>query len=253
MQKRIRKDRFVLPDTTSRIASTKEIAQGLEQRDRGFWWPSNVKQSGLRYWDHAFDMELAVSLAPKHRTVVQAGGHVGMWPLWLSSHFKTVYTFEPHRDNFRCLVRNIQAPNVYPFRAVLSNFIEPVDLREAGSSGGHNIRVDERGESAVDGSLPSIRIDDWHLTDLDFVMLDIEGFELSALRGMDFTLQRCKPIIQVEERGHGVKKGIGDTLEDLEQFLSSLGYVHYATVRNDRVYYHLDNVNNSILQEINAE
>lgn len=207
----------------------------LEQRERGYWWPTGAKQAKLRYWEHASDMQLAVSLCVDRDIVVQAGGHIGMWPLWLSSRFKRVYTFEPEPRNFECLKRNLKGvKNVTMTNAVLTDSLAPVELRIANSTGGHNIK--SKGEGNAPGKTQAVTIDSLNLAGCDFIMLDIEGHELPALVGGLETIKKYRPVIQLENRGHGVKKGRGDTYQHIVEFLLALNYHQAGSARNDVVW-----------------
>ena len=206
----------------------------IEQRDGGFWWPSSVKQAGLRYWHHAGEMAASLQFVKTKGIAVQAGGHVGMFPLWLSQHFELVYTFEPEPRNFACLVRNANADNIIAQRGVLSDNTGTIELRVAGSGGGHNVMSE--GGADKRGAIPSHVIDNLFLPRCDFIMLDIEGHEMPALLGAINTIDRCRPVITLEARGHGVKKGRGHTDEDVEHFILSLNYKRAGICRNDVIY-----------------
>lgn len=204
----------------------------LEQREQGFWWPKYAKPSGTRYLDHAADMKHALKYASKMHIAVQAGGHVGMWPLWLSSHFRNVITFEPEPRNYAALIANTQGrPNILAYNAGLSDDGKPVRLNVSKNSGGHNLTQE-------DGDTQTIRIDDLMLADCDLIVLDVEGYELPALLGARHTIAKYRPVIQLEDRGHGTKKGRGDTFADIVACLSILGYKERDRVRNDAIFVH---------------
>lgn len=211
----------------------------LEQREKGYWWPAHVKQAGLRYFNHAFDMNVALGYCKHKRVALQAGGHIGMWPIWLAERFEQVFTFEPDETNFACLTRNVTkhkplAVKVMAYNAALNDRGGFVKLRQSMNAGGHS--VESQNGVDLDGETASMMIDDFDLTTLDFLMLDIEGHELPALRGGAETIKRCRPVIQLEERGHGVQKGRGDTAADIVAFLDTLGYKHRGRVRNDLIF-----------------
>ena len=50
------------------------------------------------------------------------------------------------------------------------------------------------------GDIPTILIDDLDLAVLDFIKLDVEGYELRALRGAEATLKRCRPVVMFEDK-----------------------------------------------------
>jgi FkbM family methyltransferase len=70
----------------------------------------------------------------------------------------------------------------------------------------------------VDRDVEVRRLDDLGL-EPSFVKLDVEGFELSALRGLQNTLTRCHPIVMVE-RSAG--------FPEVRELLGSLGYAPFT-------------------------
>jgi hypothetical protein len=81
-----------------------------------------------------------------------------------------------------------------------------------------------------DGDIDLVRIDDLELSALDFIKIDVEGFELQVLQGAERTLQCFRPIVLFEEniRGpleHNVENG------SCQRFLENLG-AKLLTVQN---------------------
>ena len=89
---------------------------------RGIMFPAGANRAWRRYTNRAPDMAAAVTLCPKRRLVVQAGGNIGAWPTWLSKKFDQVHTFEPEPTNYKCLVHNTEKlPNVLAYNEALSD------------------------------------------------------------------------------------------------------------------------------------
>lgn len=197
------------------------------ERINGIWCPLGRSDAWRKYWARAVDMEYAVERCLRHRLAVQAGGNIGAWPLWLGKRFKEVMTFEPEDMNFRCLVQNIaKHDNIEPYEYALGARSEMLDLRIAGTMGGHHL-------SNRPGTTRVTTIDSFGLRGLDYIMLDIEGWEYEAIQGAQDTIREYHPVIQIEDRGHGEKKGNGSTLADI---LDSLpGYKIIKRVHRDVV------------------
>ena len=77
-----------------------------------------------------------------------------------------------------------------------------------------HLGADARQMGVLDCPVQVRRLDDLGLQP-SFVKLDIEGFELSALRGLRETLARCQPIVLVER---------SSAFAEVTRLLASLGY-----------------------------
>lgn len=129
------------------------------------------------------------------RVCLQAGGNVGLYPIWFSRIFEQVITVEPEETNYECLKLNTKDYlNIFTKNAALGNENRKVGINiSEGNSGGHNL-----GLNVKDGNIQMVRIDDLNLQNIDLIALDIEGFEEEALKGALETIKKYKPVICVE-------------------------------------------------------
>jgi FkbM family methyltransferase len=143
--------------------------------------------------------------------------------------FDAVYTFEPDAKNFGALaVNTLGTENVFASRAVLGEKAETVDLfREETNCGAYNVEGT--------GQIPTIRVDDLRLPDVDLIYLDVEGYELRALRGAEQTLKNCTPVVCVEEKHLG-NRFFGEPKGAVTEYLTGLGYRLEEKVHNDLVF-----------------
>lgn len=152
---------------------------------------------------------------------IQAGGCQGMYPRLLSDLFQNVYTFEPDPLNFHCLVNNCQKDNIFKMNAALgaeSGFAR-VNRMTMSNVGCHTVSTD--GHCVV----PMMTIDSFKLPTCGLFQLDLETYEIHALRGALETIERCKPVIQCENGN-----------EDILRLLRPFGYEKVATSRADTIY-----------------
>lgn len=182
----------------------------------GLYWPDDTGTKWEHSLRHVRAVEWAIAACPKHRTAIQAGGNIGLWPLRMAKDFGRVFTFEPEPISRQCLEQNVPR-NVIVSGSALG--AEPgfcgVKRRSLGS---HHI---------VEGTDVAITpIDALQLDDVDLIQLDIEGYELNALMGAVQTIEKCHPVIQVELRGFTEKYGWSES--DVRTLLVSLGY-HMAS------------------------
>lgn len=193
------------------------LKQHLADRE-GFLWPINDRETWPCVKQELAEIPHLLDLVKKRRTCIQAGGNAGLWPHALAPHFERLWTFEPDPVLFHCLVANTPFENVRAFPAAL------------GTRGGTFCELDRwiptnPGANRVDfgrGTAPVLAIDEFMLTDVDLIQLDIEGAELHALRGAEGTIEACRPVICIELRGHSGRFGNSD--QDTRNWLTHRGY-----------------------------
>lgn len=207
-----------------------EIVDGLYYVTSNDEGPGMAAKRWKNYKESTDFMSTAIKLIPfaDRKVVVQAGGCIGTHPMFLSPRFDKVYTFEPDPVNFRCMVHNLAGyDNVEMYRGALGDKAGFFEMHHVPKGIGSHYMTDREGKTKVH------RIDDLKLTRLDYLMLDVEGFEYPALQGGLETIKKCRPIIQVEDKGNGKSKGRGHTIEDILKLLPE--YKIFERVHYDQV------------------
>lgn len=180
------------------------------------------------------DNDMGLALCRNRRVAIQAGGHIGTVPADLALQFETVFTFEPDPANFLALVQNMHrhviTGQVFTAQGVLGDKRGPVDmLTSPKSTGQHRVR-------AGVGMTPTYRIDDLLLSRVDAILLDVEGYEIPAVRGAEQTIRRCRPVIIAEENKRALDHGF--KIGQLAQVLQGFGYRQRGKVADDLVFTH---------------
>lgn len=135
----------------------------------------------------------ALGYVKNWRVAIDVGGHVGLWSWHLAKRFKTVHAFEPVAEHRECFAKNVLAENVTLHGMALGKEPGRVAMwSEPGSSGNTQVK----GE----GDIEMHTLDSYEFPVCDFMKLDCEGFELYVLQGAVETLQRCRPVICVEQK-----------------------------------------------------
>lgn len=216
----------LLPDVTRLLGKAPPEYGEIEQRD-GLWWPANdyICHQAMQTADE--DINLILPFCKEKKVAIQAGGNVGVWPKRLAKEFEAVYTFEPDPVNYECLKRNVPEDNVVMFNGGLGDTTGYVGMKLGTNNCGAH-RIEGEGEVCI------FRIDAFYLKQCDLIQLDIEGYELQALKGAIETIQKFKPVIVIEENGlcenYGVKSG------DTEKWLIEQGYQVAARNKRDIIF-----------------
>lgn len=171
-------------------------------------------------------------------TVVQAGGHQGLYPRCLSNIFQEVYTFEPHPNNFACLSANCNKDNIHKFNSALGKQVGTILLEEVGTSGQHRI-WDETINRPIYPihvkqriPVPVTTIDSLELKSCSLILLDVEGHELEVLMGAASTIDQYHPGIIVE------RSFFDSVTAEVDQWLTSNNYQLVHRTEMDRYYIH---------------
>lgn len=179
-------------------------------------------------------LDAVIARTPGRMAAIQAGGSLGIFAKRLSAVFETVYTFEPAADCFAAMAVNAPEPNILRFQAALGDTRGLVGLSRVRRDGSKGPIHEGLTHVSSIGVVPTLLIDDLALPVCDLIYLDLEGFELYALRGAVETIRRCRPVIAVE-----VNQNInfyGQSADDIRHWLTDLGYHLVDRQQSDDVF-----------------
>lgn len=137
-------------------------------------------------------------------SMVHAGTFFGdMIPGFSRSVSGTVYAFEPVLENYilaKICIDNNNLENVLLVNSALSDCMRNlrIDTREGGGKhAGGTSKISVNGVICA-----AISIDTLNIDDLVLIQLDVEGHELSALKGAQRTIQNSRPLIAIEDNNN---------------------------------------------------
>ena len=182
-----------------------------------------------------------VALCSTFQTALDIGAHIGAVSVYLARKFQRVIAFEAVPATYEFLRQNTDGlPNVEALNIAagpdegevfFSHYQKHGQLSHVASS------VEEAGAIRI-GPVARRAIDSLELTDISFIKIDVEGYELQVLEGARETLTRCRPLVLVEQGGNE-EKHFGRRRNEASEFLESLGmHQHPEAPRmsKDRLY-----------------
>ena len=155
------------------------------------------------------------------RNCIDIGSNVGMWTRELAQKFEQVYCFEPNPNFIECFNKNITESNVKLFELGLSN-------KEHTASQEFNSTV----ITNTPGNVQCRTLDSFNLNNIDFIKIDVDGFEVEVLKGAENTIKRNNPVINVEMKD---RKRPG-TCKRIKRILLRLNYNFIKRTKSDEIW-----------------
>ncbi len=215
---------FPGPGATVQLPAVGRCLLDLDDEDqRQIYW------AGLDAGDRKI-IRLVRELLPSDGVFVDVGANIGIHTLAAAHHLRAgsgrVLAFEPHPENYRTLLHNLEQNGLANVRAEsvgLSDAEQTLEVRGAPRAG--NWSLASAGDLTFRVRL--LRLDDYleaHLVErLDVMKLDVEGSEVRALRGAAAALRRFRPVIVFEANPHWLGR-MGTSIAELFDTVWGLGY-----------------------------
>lgn len=167
---------------------------------------------------------LACKLWKKDSNIVDIGTHIGTFSCLAASFTRgRVISIEPEPSNFAILLKNKEINNFT--HQTCYNFAASDKAGEvAFCSNGPSSHVQDSSLSEAATMIPAKPLDSILKREtVDFIKIDVEGWELNVLEGLKETIQSQSPPILIEVNGFTLK-WFDHTPNDLLAKLESFGY-----------------------------
>jgi FkbM family methyltransferase len=213
------------------------LLKGMKRKGGLGWVPalfsSSIMTAEQQFW---------CGLNLRGMTIYDIGAFQGLLTLFFASRAKAVVSFEPNTQNHARLMENL-----------MLNGIKNVEVRKIGVGSRHETRGMVAsplmpGGASVDGrtleefSRARVRtvveeisivtldqeIPQANLPSPDFIKIDIEGWEIEALRGARDTLELHKPTLFLEMHGETIR----EKRRKVNEIVSFLWEINYRCIRH---------------------
>lgn len=192
---------------------------------------SDILQSGIFFKEDFHEVEFLSIVKDKYlkagMVILDIGANIGNHSVYFSKigKAKKIYAFEPIKSTYDMLCKNIEINDlkdiVYPNNCAVGEGtgkakVESYNPLNIGAT--HLSLAEESNASGTDiGGIQIISIDDFSIRDqVDFIKIDVEGFEVNVIKGMKQLLKKDKPILWIEI--------FQDNYQEMLTLLNELGY-----------------------------
>jgi len=172
-------------------------------------------------WSEGEIMLLRQLIGPTD-TIVDVGANIGTHTLAFArlASGGAVIAFEPQRLIFQTLCGNValnSLTNVRAFQYAVGETQDTILVPEIDPTTPNNFGGLELGGQQSGDQVAMIRLDDLELPACRLIKIDVEGMELDVIKGAREMIERCKPVLYVEnDRPH--------LRDELIRQIAALGY-----------------------------
>lgn len=179
--------------------------------------------------------ERAMDEVKSFRHAVDIGAHVGLWSWVMADKFETVTCFEPSPIQAECFRANMsECKNVTFHQVAIGREAGTLEMISPNDNSGNTRAVKPSGEERVDFVAECRTLDSYELQDVDFMKIDVEGFELNVIVGAIETIKRCKPVIVVEQKPKNAERH-GFAQFSAIDTLARIGMKEAAVISGDHI------------------
>lgn len=188
-----------------------------------------------QFWagDHTDEPSLAflADALPENGVFFDIGANIGVYStaLWLAKQEKlTIQAFEPIPSTVKVLTEMFQLNHVKAdVNAIALSNSEGTLTLSAYENGSNNFWVTDADADLPTLSVPTMTLDDWMLVHPDCIpnaiKIDVEGHELSVLKGAKATLAAYTPALMLECHC-GSWDQLGVSRQEITELLAEIGY-----------------------------
>jgi FkbM family methyltransferase len=217
-----------------------QILGEREELRQGLWWmldPRDYVQQDL-FWlgvKDKWELFHVLRLLDRSSVIFDVGANFGYYALVLASRLgrgARIHAFEPNPRTFERLVQHIrwnELPNVKAHCLGISDAVGSAGVQHVSGNSGAAHLVENAGR------VPLTTLDmfcrERAIDRLDFIKIDVEGFEEKLLRGGRGTFASLKPMVLIELNPPTARR-VGSSVGRVVDLLEEYGYCLYGIRRS---------------------
>jgi FkbM family methyltransferase len=178
-----------------------QIVNGICLPDRDTHFVNHIRDSETVDGKGTYQLSkimAGIDVCKSRRLAIDVGANAGLWSRILAKYFYQVAAIEPMPENIECLKYNLEhCQNVEIFPVAVSSHFGILSLKYV-----KNISTALVCNPEDEGSmsLPCQSLDDFGFKNVDFIKVDVEGYENNIIKSGERTIRENRPVIVVEQK-----------------------------------------------------
>jgi len=162
---------------------------------------------------------------PNKNVMIDIGANIGIYSRSCSSFFKEVHAFEPVEKIFNCLKKNTEnCNNVFLYKCGIGTRETDARFLYNKKNCGNTKQITESNITNENIFLSEIYpLNTFKFDDVNYIKIDVEGFEIQVLKNSKEIIERFMPWIQVE---------VNTDLAEIQNVIKSFGNFDIIDLKN---------------------
>ena len=205
----------------------------MMREQKGIFIP---EQDKAKFWGENFEIREYNKIKPTGYRAVDIGAHVGIWTRRLAVSFCDVIAFEPLGKHIECHIKNCAGlEHIKLHQVALSNenghSLMTTKDNNSGMSTLGNAHFRETDKQMVE----TRTLDSYNLPKIDFIKMDVEGWEEQVLEGATETILKYRPRMYIEIWPDKYKRMYQHLRWELDYTLQRVGKANYICEPGARI------------------
>ena len=169
----------------------------MMREQKGILIPESDKS---KFWGKNYEIREYNKIKPRGYSAIDIGAHVGIWTRRLANDFDEVIAFEPMPKHIECHKNNcVGLENVTLNEIALSNKNNTqVMTTKDNNSGMSTLMTPKWKLPATIVIIETRTLDSYNFPKMDFIKIDVEGWEEQVLKGGMDTILKYRPRMYIE-------------------------------------------------------
>jgi FkbM family methyltransferase len=199
----------------------------LAEKLKHFFFPSRlylwlVVKKNMKKGEN--ELHLLPFMTDKNKASIDIGANKGVFTYLLSKMSTHVYAFEPNPKVYKVLISR-KIKNAITYQVAISDKSEVTQLliplndktKRYSNSGASLSKI------KVSGASKSVQVeaktlDSYAFKNIGFIKIDVEGHEISLLKGATNTLKENRPVLMIELEERHTKQPIESLIKEVESY-----------------------------------
>jgi FkbM family methyltransferase len=148
------------------------------------------------FFKKEYELELPPAINPS--VIIDAGANIGLTSVYFANRYPVtkIICLEPDPENFACVIKNVsEYKNIIPLNKALWHTTEMLSLANKGF-GDRGFMIEEGNEKTTEGISLTALMQQYTLTHIDILKIDIEGSEKEVFsNGFEHWLPKTKCLV----------------------------------------------------------